>query len=48
MTPLSPAPLFHDAAFFRTLRTSVAPQLRTWPSVNVWLVEAATGDNAPK
>jgi chemotaxis protein methyltransferase CheR len=35
----STAALFADAAFFRALRGSVTPHLRTWPYVNVWLLD---------
>lgn len=45
MTAL-PSSLFADAAFFRALRSVVAPQLRTWPYANVWLVGCGTGEQA--
>src|ERR1700710_1495872 len=36
--------IFADASFFRTLRSLVAPLLRTWPNVNVWVVGAPLDD----
>ncbi len=45
--PSATAPaMFDDARFFRALREHVAPRLRTWPSVDVWLVGAGTGQQA--
>ena len=36
--------MFRDPAFFRVLRERVAPLLRTYPSVRVWLAGCSTGE----
>jgi chemotaxis protein methyltransferase CheR len=38
--------LFRDPSLFRSLRTDVAPLLRTSPSIRVWLAGCATGEEA--
>ncbi len=36
--------MFRDAGFFRTLRQSVTPLLRTYPSIKVWVAGCSTGE----
>lgn len=38
--------MFRDPDFYRTLRTHVAPLLRTYPFLNVWNSGCATGEEA--
>ena len=38
--------MFADPAFFRAVRAVVAPQLRTWPNANVWLLGTSSGADA--
>ena len=36
--------MFRDPGFYRHLREEIVPQLRTWPSVLVWVAGCATGE----
>jgi chemotaxis protein methyltransferase CheR len=36
--------MFRDPPFFRFLRETVVPYLRTWPFVRIWLAGCATGE----
>jgi chemotaxis protein methyltransferase CheR len=36
--------MFRDPPFFRFLRESVVPHLRTWPFVRIWVAGCATGE----
>jgi chemotaxis protein methyltransferase CheR len=36
--------MFRDPAYFRTLRETVAPHLRTYPSLKVWVAGCSTGE----
>jgi chemotaxis protein methyltransferase CheR len=36
--------MFRDPAFYRALRTRVAPVLRTYPSIRVWSAGCSTGE----
>lgn len=38
--------LFRHPGFFRVLRETVVPMLRTYPSVNVWCAGCSTGEHA--
>jgi chemotaxis protein methyltransferase CheR len=38
--------IFRDPSYFRTLRTTVVPYLRTYPSLRVWVAGCATGEEA--
>jgi chemotaxis protein methyltransferase CheR len=37
---------FRDPSYFRTMRTTVVPYLRTYPSLRVWVAGCATGEEA--
>ncbi len=41
-----PSPLFGAPGFFRAFRAKVVPLLRTYPSVRIWQVGCATGEEA--
>jgi chemotaxis protein methyltransferase CheR len=41
-----PMPMWRRPSFFRALRSVCVPLLRTFPSVNVWLVGCGTGEQA--
>jgi len=36
--------MFRDPAYFRALRETVVPHLRTWPSLKVWIAGCANGE----
>lgn len=36
--------MFRDPAYFRALRETVVPHLRTWPSLKVWVAGCANGE----
>lgn len=36
--------MFRDPAYFRALRETVMPHLRTWPSLKVWVAGCANGE----
>lgn len=36
--------MFRDPAYFRSLRETVVPHLRTWPSLKVWIAGCANGE----
>jgi chemotaxis protein methyltransferase CheR len=36
--------MFRDPGFFRALRQSVFPRLRTWPYIRIWLAGCSTGE----
>ena len=38
--------MFRDPRYFRTLRESVVPVLRTYPSLKVWIAGCSTGEEA--
>jgi chemotaxis protein methyltransferase CheR len=38
--------LFRDARYFRSLRESVVPLLRTYPSLRIWVAGCSTGEEA--
>ena len=38
--------MFRDPRYFRALRESVVPLLRTWPSLKVWVAGCSTGEEA--
>lgn len=38
--------MFRDPLFFKFLRESVVPYLKTWPFVRIWLAGCATGEEA--
>lgn len=38
--------MFRDPAFYKTLRTSVLPQLGTYPFIRIWLAGCSTGEEA--
>ena len=38
--------MFRDPGYFRALRESVVPLLRTWPSLKVWVAGCSTGEEA--
>jgi chemotaxis protein methyltransferase CheR len=38
--------MFRDPAYFRSLRESVVPLLRTYPSLKVWVAGCSTGEEA--
>jgi chemotaxis protein methyltransferase CheR len=38
--------LFRDARYFRSLRDSVVPLLRTYPSLKIWVAGCSTGEEA--
>src|SRR3954462_10493754 len=36
--------MFRDPSFFRALREQVVPELRTYPSIRLWLAGCSTGE----
>lgn len=38
--------MFRDPAYFAKLRTEIVPQLRTYPSIKVWIAGCANGEEA--
>lgn len=38
--------MFRDPSYFKSIRTQVAPLLRTYPSVKVWVAGCSTGEEA--
>jgi chemotaxis protein methyltransferase CheR len=36
--------MFRDPSFFRTLREKVVPELRTYPSIRIWIAGCSTGE----
>lgn len=38
--------MFRDPPFFRALRSTVVPYLRTWPFMRTWIVGSSTGEEA--
>ena len=36
--------MFRDPAYFRALRETVVPLLRTYPSLKVWVAGCSTGE----
>jgi chemotaxis protein methyltransferase CheR len=38
--------MFRDPSYFAMLRTEIVPQLRTYPSIKVWIAGCATGEEA--
>src|SRR5689334_1437896 len=38
--------MFRDPRYFRTIRESVVPLLRTYPSLKVWVAGCSTGEEA--
>jgi chemotaxis protein methyltransferase CheR len=38
--------MFRDPSYFRSLRTTVVPMLRTYPSLKIWVAGCSTGEEA--
>jgi chemotaxis protein methyltransferase CheR len=38
--------MFRDPSFFSLLRTEIVPELRTYPSIKVWIAGCSTGEEA--